>query len=155
MQRGDTPRVLSQPIPRSRHSIFDIPDTERSMGDYRKLDVWRDAHELVLAVYSATGGFPDTERYGLTSQLRRAVMSIPTNIAEGCGRNGDSEFARFVGIALGSANELDYLLTVSQDLGIINQATFTSCTTALTSIRNRLATLQRRLRSATQKPKER
>jgi four helix bundle protein len=102
----------------------------------------------VVAVYSATSNFPDAERYGLTCQLRRAVMSIPTNIAEGCGRNRDGEFARFIGIALGSANELDYLLAVSRDLGFIDQAGHESCSTALASIRNRLATLQRRLRSS-------
>ena len=67
------------------------------MKDFRKLDVWGKAHHLALEVYRATNGFPAQERYGLTSQMRRAATSIPTNIAEGCGRGGDAELGRFLG----------------------------------------------------------
>jgi four helix bundle protein len=83
------------------------------------LQVWERAHKLTLDVYAATRMFPKEEVYGLTSQLRRAASSIPANIAEGCGRNGDAELARFLSIAIGSANELDYHLLLARDLGYL------------------------------------
>ncbi len=89
------------------------------MGDYRNLKVWERAHRLALEVYGATRTFPKHEMFGLTSQMRRAAASVPANIAEGCGRNGDAELARFLTIARGSASELDYLLLLAQDLGYL------------------------------------
>jgi four helix bundle protein len=89
------------------------------MGDYRNLRVWERAHRLTLEVYEATRSFPKDERYRLTTQLRRAAASVPANIAEGCGRNGDAELARFLTIARGSASELDYLLLLAHDLGYL------------------------------------
>jgi four helix bundle protein len=89
------------------------------LGDYRRVAVWRRAHELTLAVYRASRKLPKEEHYGLTSQLRRAAASVPANIAEGCGRNSDAELAQFLGIALGSANELDYLFLLTHDLGYL------------------------------------
>jgi len=86
------------------------------MKDFRQLKVWEKAHQLALAVYKVTKGFPKEELYGLTSQIRRASMSIPTNIAEGCGRNTDAEFARFLQIAMGSASETEYQLLLAHDL---------------------------------------
>jgi four helix bundle protein len=74
---------------------------------------------MTLEVYRVTRAFPREELYGLTSQLRRAASSVPANIAEGCGRNGDAELARFLAIALGSANELDYHLLLARDLGYL------------------------------------
>ncbi len=74
---------------------------------------------MVLEAYRATENFPKSEMYGLTGQIRRASVSIPANIAEGCGRNGDTEFARFLQIAMGSASELEYHLLVSRDLGYL------------------------------------
>lgn len=87
------------------------------MKDFRDLKVWQAAHELTLDVYRATNALPPEERYGLLPQLRRAAVSIPANIAEGCGRRGDRDFARFLQIAMGSASELEYLLLLSHDLG--------------------------------------
>ena len=78
--------------------------------DFRKLKAWEKAHELTLGIYRATNGFPDNERYGIVSQVRRACASIPTNIAEGCGRSSPNDLARFIDIALGSTNEVDYQL---------------------------------------------
>jgi four helix bundle protein len=78
------------------------------MQDYRKLTVWQRSHDLVLAIYDATARFPDAERYGLTSQAKRAAVSIPSNIAEGCGRETNNELRRFLFVAMGSASELDY-----------------------------------------------
>src|ERR687893_2791702 len=89
------------------------------MADYRNLRVWERAHRLTLEVYEATRTFPKEERYRLTTQLRRAAASVPANIAEGCGRNGDAELARFLTIARGSASELDYLLLLAHDLGYL------------------------------------
>ncbi len=91
------------------------------MKDFRELKVWEKAHQLALAIYRVTAKFPKEELYGLTSQIRRASMSIPTNIAEGCGRSTDAEFARFLQIAMGSACETEYQLLLSLDLGIMAQ----------------------------------
>jgi four helix bundle protein len=93
------------------------------VGDYRKLKVWERAHRLTLDVYHATRLFPRDETYGLTSQLRRGASSIPANIAEGCGRNGDAELARFLEIAMGSARERDYHLLLARDLGLLDPST--------------------------------
>jgi four helix bundle protein len=86
------------------------------LKDFRDLQVWHKAHELVLGVYHVTATFPRNEQYGLTSQLRRSSVSIPANLAEGCGRSGDAELARFCSIALGSASELEYHLLLARDL---------------------------------------
>jgi four helix bundle protein len=87
--------------------------------DFRELKVWQKAHQLTLAVYRMTAHFPREELYGLTSQLRWCSSSIPANIAEGCGRNGDAEFARFCSIAMGSASELEYHLLLAKDLRLV------------------------------------
>jgi four helix bundle protein len=90
------------------------------LKDFRELKVWGKAHQLTLDVYRSTAGFPKEELYGLTSQIRRAAASIPANIAEGCGRGGNVEFARFLQIAMGSASELEYHLLLSRDLKILD-----------------------------------
>ncbi|MCP3868553.1 MAG: four helix bundle protein [Gammaproteobacteria bacterium] len=90
------------------------------MRDFHRLKVWEKAHRLTLSIYEHTRHFPADERYGLTSQIRRAATSIPTNIAEGCGRSGDRELARFLSIAAGSASELEYQILLSRDLGYVN-----------------------------------
>src|SRR6266481_1847132 len=89
------------------------------MKDFRKLMVWEKAHQLTLAIYQVTAAFPSEETYGLTSQMRRAASSIPSNIAEGCGRDGDAELSRFCTIARGSASELEYQLLLARDLKLI------------------------------------
>jgi len=86
------------------------------MRDFRKLNVWKEAHKLVLAIYQMSRKFPKEERYCITSQLRRAVTSIPNNIAEGCGRNSKKELYNFLNIAMGSSSEVEYLLLLSYDL---------------------------------------
>ena len=83
------------------------------MKDFRDLKVWSKAHNMALSAYRLTVHFPKEEMYGLTSQIRRAGASIPANIAEGCGRDGDGELARFLQIAAGSASELEYHLLLS------------------------------------------
>lgn len=90
------------------------------MRDYKKYDVWKKSHKLALEVYNVTKSLPKDEVYGITSQLRRASLSIPTNIVEGTGRNSEKEFAYFINIASGSAAEVEYLIEFSMDYGYIN-----------------------------------
>ena len=94
------------------------------MRNYRDLQVWSKAHQLTLNLYRATKRFPDDERFGLTSQIRRSAASIGANLAEGCGRRSDGDFGRFVQIALGSAIELSYHLLLARDLGFMSETEF-------------------------------
>ncbi len=89
------------------------------MQHYSKLRVWERSHRLVLELYRATQGFPVSERYGLTSQLRQAAVSVPTNIAEGSKRTSHKDYAHFLNIAEGSLAETEYLILISRDLGFI------------------------------------
>ncbi len=91
------------------------------MRDFRELNVWKKAHSLTLRLYKITRDFPSGERFGLTAQLRRSAASIPTNIAEGCGRGGEKELARFMSIAAGSASEVEYQLLLACDLKYMNE----------------------------------
>lgn len=90
------------------------------MKDFRNLRVWELSHQITLLIYSITKDFPKSEMYGLTSQLRRAASSIPINIAEGCGRGSNPDFARFLHMSMGSASETEYLLILCKELGFIN-----------------------------------
>ena len=89
--------------------------------NYKELIVWQNSDKLAIEVYKVTKKFPKDEIYGITSQLRRAALSIPTNIVEGYARKGDKELARFVNIAIGSMAETEYLLDFSQRLGYISE----------------------------------
>src|ERR1700693_2932733 len=89
------------------------------MEDFKDLKVWTKAHALTLAIHGWTRGFPRDEIYRLTSQLRRAAASIGANIAEGCGRRSDAEMKRFLQIARGSANEVEYHLLLAKDLNLL------------------------------------
>jgi len=89
------------------------------LRDFRKQKVWEKSHSLTLEIYKVTEKFPREEIYGLTSQLRRSCSSIPANIAEGCGKDGDADFARYLQIARGSASELEYHLLLAKDLGFL------------------------------------
>ncbi len=90
------------------------------MQDFKKLFAWQKAHSLVLKMYAVSATFPKAEEYGLTSQMRRAAVSIPANIAEGCGRGSRRELARYIRIGLGSAGELDYYVILANDLRLVN-----------------------------------
>ena len=123
------------------------------MGDYRKPQVWERAHRLTLDVYEATSTFPKGEQYGLTTQLRRAAASIPANIAEGCGRKGDAELARFLTIAMGSTNELDYHLLLARDLGYLQSSNYEHLAIEAQGVAKMLSTFIDRLRHpANQQP---
>ena len=92
------------------------------MRDPKKLKVFEAADDLVLVVYRATVGFPDSERYGLTSQIRRSVVSVSSNLVEGCSRESAPDFKRFVEIAFGSATELQYQLSLAFRLGFFSDS---------------------------------
>ena len=94
------------------------------MQNYKDLKVWEKAHQFTLEVYEVTKLFPKEELYSLTNQLRRAASSIPANIAEGCGKNSQAEFAHFLNISLGSANEAEYFLILSKDLKYLDENNF-------------------------------
>lgn len=86
--------------------------------------MWEKSHRLTLAVYKVTRSFPSDERFGLTSQMRRAAASIPANIAEGCGRYTEADLARFMQISMGSASELEYHLLLARDLELLDAASY-------------------------------
>ncbi|MEW2920765.1 four helix bundle protein [Muricauda sp. ANG21] len=111
------------------------------MGNYKNYKVWEKSHQLVLRVYSLTKVFPKSEQYNLTSQMNRASVSIPTNIAEGCGRETQKEFIRFLYIASGSAHELDYLFLLANDLGYIESEIFKKIVSEIDEIKKMLAAL--------------
>ena len=111
------------------------------MRDFRDLKVWGKAHELALGVYRATSGFPRDELYGLTSQIRRCAVSIPSNIAEGCGRRSNPDLARFLQIAMGSASELDYQLLLARDLGYLDPAVHARLSEETASVKKMLSSL--------------
>jgi four helix bundle protein len=94
------------------------------MGDYQQLSVWKQAHGFALEVYSTTASFPESERYGLTAQLRRATISIVSNIAEGSGRKSNRDQARFLQMARGSVCEVECQLLLSRDIGYLKTATW-------------------------------
>ena len=119
------------------------------MKDFRKLRVWERAHGLVLTIYRATESFPQSERFGLTSQIRRAAASIPTNIAEGCGRGSDLDTAHYFQIALGSASELSYELLLARDLGYLLEDHYTTLSGELDEISKMLMALMYRFRMGT------
>jgi len=109
--------------------------------NYRDLKVWERAHQLTLSLYKATSGFPKTEIYALTSQIRRAAASIGANLAEGCGRRTEREFGRFILIAMGSASELDYHLLLAHDLHLLQSSDYDRHQSDLTEIRRMLTSL--------------
>jgi four helix bundle protein len=91
------------------------------MAIYERIKAWERCHELCVAVYGATESWPGTERFGLTSQARRAAHSAAANIAEGCAKKGSKEFRRYLDISLGSLSELSYTLMLARDLKILSQ----------------------------------
>ncbi len=116
-----------------------------NVKDFRDLQVWQKAHQLTLMVYRLTASFPRDERYGLTSQLRRSSSSIAANLAEGCGRNGDAELARFCSIAMGSASELEYHLLLARDLNLVNTADSAALAKQTSEVKRMLTGFQQKL----------
>ena len=117
------------------------------MKNFRDLKVWHKAHELTLIVYRETKSFPKEELFSFTSQIRRACSSIPANIAEGCGKSSNADFSRFLQIAFGSANELEYHLLLARDLEILDSKIHTSLEEKLVEIKKMLASLITKIRT--------
>jgi four helix bundle protein len=117
------------------------------MRNYKELMVWEKAHKLTLAVYKETSAFPKEERFGLTSQVRRASSSIPANLAEGCGRRSDGEMGRFVQIAMGSGAELSYHLLLCRELGMLGAVEFSRLSSDLEEVMRMLSALSGRVKA--------
>jgi len=113
--------------------------------DFRQLKVWEKGHRLTLAIYEATARFPREELYELTSQMRRACASVPANIAEGCGRDGDAELARFPRIASGSASELEYHLLLTRDLDLLDHSNHERLSKEVTEVKRMLTSFIQKL----------
>ncbi len=122
------------------------------MQNFKNLDVWRKSHELTLKVYESTSQFPREEMYGLTSQIRRACASIPTNIAEGSGRETPADFARFLQIAVGSTSETEYLILLAHELKYITAAQYTELMGATVQVKRMLIALLKRIRTRSNQP---
>jgi four helix bundle protein len=123
------------------------------MQRFTELRVWRQAHALVLAVYKLSGGFPATERYGLTSQVQRAAVSVPANIAEGSKRKSNSEYARFLNIAEASLVEVEYYIMPTRDLGFTASATADELLTEVDALSRGLSSLRTKV-EATARPRQ-
>jgi four helix bundle protein len=117
------------------------------LKDFRELRVWQKAHEMVLTSYKLTNEFPKPELFGLTSQIRRCSASVPANIAEGCGRVGNTELHRFLQIACGSVSELEYHFLLAKDLGYIAGQQYMSVQKQLLELKKMLVALTRKVGS--------
>ena len=117
------------------------------MVDYRKYKVWQKSHQLVLDIYAITSNFPKEEQFNLVSQINRAAVSIPTNIAEGCGRETQKELIRFLYISSGSAHELEYLLFLSIELKIKAMENTTKILADIDEVKRMLASLIKKISS--------
>ena len=116
------------------------------MRDHKKLRAFELANEVVLLIYPLTKEFPEQERYGLTSQMRRAAVSVPSNIVEGCARESQAEYLRFLEIAFGSLKELHYQFDLSMQLGYINDSDFSTCESKIVETEKILSALMRSMR---------
>lgn len=117
------------------------------MQNYKDLRVWSKSHELTLEIYKATMNFPKDELYSLTSQIRRASSSIPANIAEGCGKNTSNDFAKYLNISLGSANETEYFILLSKDLGYLSNDKYETLNKLINEIKAMLILLIQKVRT--------
>lgn len=118
------------------------------MADYKQLAVWQRAHQFTIGIYKVTLGFPQSEMFGLVSQMRRSAVSIGSNLAEGRGRGGDSEFRRFIQIALGSASEIEYQLLVAHDVGLLGSHEYKQLNREIGEINRMLWALHQKVKVA-------
>lgn len=125
--------------------MFRLINRKAIMRNFRQLSVWHKSHQFTLKVYLFTKKFPKEELFGLSSQMRRSCTSIPTNIAEGCGRDSNADFKRFLTIASGSAAELEYQLILCKDLGYFSEEQFGLLENELTEIRKMLHSFIKKL----------
>ena len=122
------------------------------MRPHEKLDVWEKSIDLVVLIYKATETFPKEEKFGLTSQIRRAAVSVPANIAEGAGRRFEKEFAYFLSNAQGSTSEVETELLIAHRLGYLNRKVFDELQTSLDKIGQMLHGLARHVRTKIREP---
>jgi len=115
------------------------------MRNFRTLNVYHQAIAFATAIYQTTESFPSKEKYGLISQLQRAAVSIPSNIAEGSSRRTSADFARFLDIAIGSAFELETQLTIAHNIGYLNTETLQKLLEELTSIQKQTNQLRKKI----------
>jgi four helix bundle protein len=115
------------------------------MPNHENLRVWNEARTLGSFVYAISGEWPASEKYGMTSQIRRAATSIGANIAEGAGRGSDADFRRFIRMAIGSTNEVDHFLVLAGDLDWISSDTLARGRQLISSLRMQLSSLNRTL----------
>jgi four helix bundle protein len=120
---------------------------KEAMQDFKNLKVWQRSHALALEVYRITSRFPREEIYGLTSQVRRSATSISANIAEGCCRGSEPDFARFLYIAMGSASELECHVLLARDLGFLSQADAEKLVDGVTEPKRMISSLIKRLKA--------
>jgi four helix bundle protein len=132
---------------RTRSKELKSVNKEYKMKPFKQLQVWEKAHQLVLSIYQKTSHFPQEEIYGLVSQIRRASVSIPSNIAEGCGREGDAEFGRFLQMAMGSVNEVEYQIILAHDLKMFNDSDFFELNSQLEVVRRMLIALIKKVKT--------
>lgn len=119
------------------------------MRDFRTLTVWQKSHQLTLGVYRITKTFPRSEVYGLTSQMRRAALSIPSNLAEGFARQGEKERAYHVNVAIGSTSELEYQLLLAHNLEYLSQEEFQQLDAAAREVERMLVALYQKIKADT------
>jgi four helix bundle protein len=117
------------------------------MSYFRSLEVWQKAHSMALAVYRRTEGFPRPEQFGLAGQMRRAVTSVPSNIAEGCGQGTRQAYARYLQLAIGSCNELEYQLLLARDLEYLDSEDQGALALEVSRVRQMLSRLVHRMRA--------
>ncbi|MDO9261442.1 MAG: four helix bundle protein [Flavobacteriaceae bacterium] len=115
------------------------------MHNFKELNSWKEAKDLSILIIKLTSAFPTSEIYGISAQINRAAVSIPSNIAEGAGRNSDKDFARFIGIAIGSTFELETQLIIANELSYLNNDKFDELILKLNSIQKMLVNFQKHL----------
>ena len=123
-----------------------VGELTRSMHTLNDLKIWHKAIDLATDVYRLTAKFPKEEKYGLTAQIRRCAVSIPSNIAEGAGRNSDNEFCYFLGVSYGSAYELQTQLIISRNLGLIEDSSTAPALDEITQLQKMNYALQNSLK---------
>ena len=117
------------------------------MHNFKELNSWKEAKDLSVLIYKLTSKFPSSEIYGITSQIRRAAVSIPSNIAEGAGRNSNKDFSRFIAIALGSAFELETQLLIASEIDYIDNEDYKELIVSLNKIQKMLVNFQKHLKN--------
>lgn len=115
------------------------------MLDFENLSFWKKAHELTLRIYKLTKDFPSEERFGMSTHIRRTVFSIPSNIAEGCGRNGKRELFNFLNIASGSCSELSYQLRLANELDYIENSSYNELKLLVTEVQKMICSYMKTL----------